>query len=158
MIWGLLACASFSVLAISSSSSGVMGFPSCQLLSQLFGRYLTRHLIIVDHGRSKATRAETSRGQNRDFSIGCRLTWPDTQVAFHSVHQLRRALDVARRPQTDDAGVFSRRLESKKMIERCHAISAAERDPQGDSDVTQGGLVQIPKGLLNGVQGFDQTT
>src|ERR1700690_419982 len=56
------ACASCSVWAMCSSSSGVMGHPFCQVLFELRGCDLAGYFIVVHDGRSQTAGSEATCG------------------------------------------------------------------------------------------------
>src|SRR5262245_60268841 len=83
------------------------------------------NLVIVNDSRSNAAGTQAARRQQRYLAVRRRLAGLDMRLLLQCREDLASSLDVAGRPQADDAAVFTLGLEGEKVIERGNAVHPA---------------------------------
>ncbi len=104
---------------------------------------------------ASATPSQTTRGASPQAPAQ-RSTSRRPAAFSHDVREVRRALDVTRRSQTDGRRVLRRRSEAEQMIEGRDPEHPAGRKAQLAGDFFQQRRRQIPIQLLRRVQNLDQ--
>src|ERR1035437_5704356 len=141
---------------ICRSSSLVICSPTFQLLEQLRRLYQADQFAVFQNHGSASACAHATCGHQRDVAIRGGLAWFDLEVLLRLCQHLIRTLDVAGGADADRAGVLARRLQTEVMVEGHYPIGLAKRHMQRQCDEPYGGVVQIAKRGLSGVECLDQ--
>ena len=119
----------------SDNSSAWQNLVAVTVLGRCMRRYVIRHqsavnVVVNHHNRSQAARAKTAGVAQRKATVGGGLADLYIQLLHHAVHDLLRALNIARSAQTHADDEAAARFQRELGVESGYAVNFAERYAQ----------------------------